>query len=88
MIHTKNGNVYAPGIQARASNQHNRVQDGIADGSLTSSELSGLRAMRKDARAELVQAKGDDGKVGPLERRQVHQDLNQISQAIYEFKHN
>ena len=34
MIHTNNGNVYAPHLEARRDRQHNRVQDGKQDGSL------------------------------------------------------
>lgn len=44
--------------------------------------------MRSAARGELAAAKGDNGWVGPVERRQLHQDLNAISRTIYAFKHN
>ncbi|MFN8611217.1 MAG: hypothetical protein U0931_26980 [Vulcanimicrobiota bacterium] len=88
MIHTQNGNVYAPHLEARRDRQHQRVQDGIQDGSLSSDELSKLHAMRKDARQDLAAAKGDNGWVGPAERREMNRDMNHISQAIYAFKHN
>lgn len=88
MIHTKNGNVYAPHLEARRDRQHNRVQDGKQDGSLSTEELAQLKDMRQDARQDLAQAKGDNGRVGPGERRELNQDMNKISQAIYAFKHN
>ena len=88
MIHTNQGNVYAPGLKARGHHQHARVQQGISNGSLSQDELSSLKDMRSDARADLAAAKGNNGSVGPRERRALHQDLNQISQAIFQFKHN
>ena len=88
MIHTSNGNVYAPGLEARAANQRSRVQQGISSGSISESELASLKDMRSDARQELAEAKGDNGWVGPVERRNLHQDLNAISRTIFAFKHN
>ncbi|MBS2039271.1 hypothetical protein JST97_30080 [bacterium] len=88
MIHTQNGNVYAPHLEARRERQHDRIKDGIQDGSLSSEELAKLNAMRKDARQDLAEAKGDNGWVGPAERREINRDMNQISRAIYAFKHN
>lgn len=88
LIHTQNGNVYAPGIKNRAQTQNARVAQGIASGSISQEELATLKDMRADARAGLAASKGDNGWVGPQERREVHQDLNQISRTIYAFKHN
>ena len=88
MIHTSNGNVYAPGLEARGLNQRARVQQGLNSGSISQSELATLKEMRSDARGELAAAKGDNGWVGPVERRQLHQDLNAISRTIFAFKHN
>jgi hypothetical protein len=88
MIHTSNGNVYAPGLEARAANQRARVQQGLSSGSISQSELATLKDVRSDARQELAEAKGDNGWVGPVERRQLHQDLNAISRTIFAFKHN
>lgn len=88
MIHTQHGNVFAPAIEARASHQRARVQDGLQSGTISGSELSSLRDMRSDARQGLAESKADNGWVGPVERRQVHQDLNQINRSIFAFKHN
>jgi hypothetical protein len=88
MIHTQNGPVFAPAIENRAANQRERVRAGVNEGSISCEELSSLRDMRQDARQGLAESKGDNGWVGPVERRQVHQDLNAISQSIYAFRHN
>lgn len=88
LISTPNGPVYAPGLKDRQQNQRARVADGIQDGSLTRNELSVLKDMRQDYRANLAEAKGNNGWVGPRERRELHQDLNNISQTIYALKHN
>ena len=47
-----------------------------------------LKDMRSDARASLAEAKGNNGWVGPKERKELHQDMNSISQTIYALKHN
>lgn len=86
MIRTSNGNVYAPGLEARGLNQYARVQQGIHNGTISQSELEVLKEMGSAARQELSEAKGDNGRVGPVERRNLHQDLNAISRTIFAFK--
>ena len=88
LISTPSGNVYAPGLKERGANQHARVAAGVANGSLTSSEVTVLKEMKTDALGSLNSAKADNGWVGPQERRNLHQDLNQISQTIFALKHN
>lgn len=88
LISTQNGNVYAPGLKHRSENLHQRAAAGIANGSLTGNEVDVLKDMRADARAQLSEAKGDNGWVGPKERVAMHRDLNQISQTLYALKHN
>ena len=88
LISTANGNVFAPGLKDRAANQHARTAQGVASGSLTGSEVGVLKDMRSDARASLAEAKGNNGWVGPKERKELHQDMNSISQTIYALKHN
>jgi hypothetical protein len=88
LISTSNGNVFAPGLKQRGANQHARVAQGVVSGSLTQSEMGVLREMKSDARGSLAEAKGNNGWVGPKERRELHQDLNSISQTIYALKHN
>jgi hypothetical protein len=88
MINTQNGNVYAPAIENRAERQRDRVKQGLENGTVTREELSTVREMRVDARAGLVESKGDNGWVGPAERRALHQDLNAINRTIFALKHN
>ena len=88
LISTANGNVFAPGLKDRAANQHARAAQGIASGSLTGSEVGVLKDMRSDARASLAEAKGDNGWVGPQERKDLHQDMNAISRTLFALKHN
>ena len=88
LISTANGNVFAPGLKDRAASQHARVAQGVSSGSLTGSELGVLREMRSDARESLSEAKGDNGWVGPQERKDLHQDMNAISRTIFALKHN
>ena len=87
-ISTANGNVFAPGLKSRLANQRDRVGQGVSSGSLTGSEMGGVKDGRRDFRADLSAAKGDNGRVGPHERRELHQDLNGISRTIYALKHN
>ncbi len=88
LISTPNGNVFAPGLKDRAAHQNARVAQGVASGSLTQSEMGVLKEMRTDARGSLAEAKGNDGRVGPQERRDLHQDMNAISRTIFALKHN
>ena len=88
LIPTRNGNVFAPGLKDRLANQRDRVGQGLSSGSLTGSEMGVIKDVRKDFRADLAQAKGDDGRVGPHERRDLHQDMNAISRTIHALKHN
>lgn len=79
--------VFAPVIRARQHHQGERIENGIDNGSLTSSEATALRAMRADERQDFKAAKAD-GRLDVQERLALHQELNEISRAIYEFKHN
>lgn len=87
-IKTPEGRVFAPGLEARGQNQRGRVAQGIQSGALSGEEVDVLKEMRGEAFAGLTEAKGDNGWVGPKERRQLHRELNQISQTIYALKHN
>lgn len=88
LINTPNGTVYAPGLKRRGHNQHKRVHNGVQNGSLTATEMDTLKGMRDEARANLTEAKGNNGWVGPRERMALHGDLNQLSQTIFQLKHN
>jgi hypothetical protein len=87
-IQTDNGTVRARGLKRRGANQHNRVGNGIQNGSIDSNELANLKEMKQSALSELNEAKASGGRVGLRERAALHQDLNQLSQTIFQYKHN
>jgi hypothetical protein len=87
-IQTNNGTVRARGLKRRGKNQHNRVGNGIQNGSIDSTELANLKEMRQSAFSELSEAKASGGTVNFQERVSLHQDLNQLSRTIYQYKHN
>jgi hypothetical protein len=87
-ISTPQGNVYAPAIQARAVNQYTRTAQGVANGSIDSSELQQLRQQRQSVAGDLNAYKGNDGRVDLHERAAIHQDLNQISGSIAAFRND
>lgn len=88
LISTPNGNVYAPWIKDRASNQQARTAQGVATGNISQSELEQLRQQRQTAAGNLSTYKGNDGRVDLQERVAIHQDLNQISASIAAYKNN
>ena len=85
-INTRAGKVVAPGLEFRGKNQHGRVAAGLANGSIDPSEAAQLGQARNDVNKKLTAYKSNDGRVGPMERRDLHRDLNQISGKIYEFR--
>lgn len=76
-----------PGVNARQHRQHERIRDGVRDGSLTNQEARSLRAEQKAIRAEERQYKAD-GVLSREERRDLHQDLNAASRHIYQERHD
>ena len=87
-IGTENGTVRARGLKRRGRNQHQRVGNGIQNGSIDSTELANLKEMKQSALSQLNEAKGTDGTVNLQERVSLHQDLNQLSRTIFQYKHN
>ena len=76
-----------PGVNARQHNQHDRIQDGWRDGSLTRNERQDLRAEQKSIRVKERQYKSD-GVLARAERQDLQQDLNAASQHIYQERHD
>lgn len=74
-------------IDTRQEQQHQRIQDGIADGSLTPNEVEQLE--REQGR---IQAKEDlfrsDGVLTHRERGILHRDLDRASRHIYRQRHD
>lgn len=76
-----------PGVNQRQANQTGRIVQGVKSGELTHSEAQELRTERGDIR-DLEQTYKSDGKLTGAERQDLHQQLNQQSQEIYEEKHD
>lgn len=87
IIHTTAGNIFAPGLKGRSSNQNDRVRAGVQEGSISNRELASLHQQRAEIRSDLKADKADNGWVGPKERREAHQSLNELNASIYGFRH-
>lgn len=84
-ITTQNGIVRAPWLEARGAVQAGRVAHGVRTGTIDQNELSDLKTQRHDTRAQLNEYKAD-GRVNLQERAALHQDLNDISHSIRDYK--
>ena len=76
-----------PGVNERQANQTARIQQGVKSGGLTHDEAQDLRTERRDIR-DLEHTYKEDGTLTRDERQDLHQQLNQQSQEIYEEKHD
>jgi Skp family chaperone for outer membrane proteins len=76
-----------PGVNQRQANQTGRIVQGVKSGELTHGEAQELRTERSDIR-DLEQTYKSDGTLTGAERQDLHQQLNQQSQEIYEEKHD
>ena len=76
-----------PGVNERQVNQTARIQQGVKSGELTHDEAQDLRTERRDIR-DLEHTYKEDGTLTRDERQDLHQQLNQQSQEIYEEKHD
>jgi hypothetical protein len=81
------GAVRDPGVNERQVNQTARIQQGVKSGELTHDEAQELRTERRDIRG-LEHTYKEDGTLTRDERQDLHQQLNQQSQEIYEEKHD
>lgn len=76
-----------PGVNERQANQTGRIVQGVKSGELTYDEAQDLRTERHDIR-DLEHTYKSDGALTQDERQDLHQQLNQQSQEIYEEKHD
>ena len=76
-----------PGVNERQANQTARIQQGVKSGELTHGEAQDLRTERRDIR-DLEHTYKEDGTLTRDERQDLHHQLNQQSQEIYEEKHD
>lgn len=75
------------GLAGRVNHQNSRIQAGLNEGSLSPSELDHLRADRRDLTG-MVRNSTADGTLGPLERLNIQNRLNDSSGDIFLFRHN
>lgn len=76
-----------PYINNRQHNQHERIQQGMHNGSLTRVEANRLRMQQAKVRHLKMMAKAD-GRVTPAERRMIEQQQLVASRSIYRQKHD
>lgn len=76
-----------PVVDARQSEQHERIDQGVASGELTRREAAGLRAQQAHVRQEEREAKAD-GVVTRRERRHLQRELDRSSATIRDQKHD
>jgi len=76
-------------IQQRKVSQQDRIANGIANGSLTAKESSGLEKQESQLNQEERDMKAEDnGHLTQADRAALHQQQNQLSNEIYQDKHN
>lgn len=76
-----------PGIDARQTNQQNRISQGVASGQLTPRETQQLE--RGQARVQNMKNRAAaDGVVTQQERRRIQHAQDVQSRRIYNKKHN
>ena len=76
-----------PVVKEQQENQHDRIQNGVKNGSLNRREAHRLRNREKETHAEIKDAKAD-GVVTHEERADIKHDQTQNSKAIYRQKHD
>jgi len=76
-----------PLVNARQQNQADRIQQGVQSGELTKREAGKLREERKDIK-QLEQAYKSDGTLTSAERKDMHHELNELSNDIHDQKHD
>ena len=74
-------------INQRQQHQAQRINQGRKSGQLTPEEAKQLRQSEKSVRQEERAAKSD-GNLSKAERKDLHQDMNKLSQDIYQEKHD
>jgi hypothetical protein len=81
------GPTATPRIDKRLDNQEQRIDAGEASGRLTEREGNRLEARHDKVEADVAAAKSD-GVVTKGERKDLHQEVNRNSRAIYRQKHD
>jgi hypothetical protein len=76
-----------PALNARQHAQQGRISQGVRSGELTAEERKKLGNEQQALRVE-ERAYKADGKITTAERKDLHQDANQVSRDIYRQKHD
>jgi uncharacterized protein (DUF3084 family) len=76
-----------PGVNARQHHQAERIKQGVRSGELTRSETRDLMQEHREIRAQ-ERAYKSDGVMTREERKDMHQDLDNLSKNIYSEKHD
>ena len=74
-------------ISDRLKDQHQRIQDGVEDHTLSPAEAKRLREREADLRQAREKA-WDDGNLSAKERARLERMANRDSRAIYRAKHD
>ena len=78
---------HPPGLQPRANQQQARINQGVADGSLTHREAARLQMRQDHLRHDMAVARAD-GVVTPAERMHLIREENANSRAIWRQRHD
>ena len=85
-LHTQYGNVNAPGLENRLTNQANRINQGLTSGAMSSGGAQQLQGEYQTFRSQLAADKVSGG-VNGQERQALQQQMTGISTDIYNLKH-
>ncbi len=76
-------------VDDRKENQQDRIANGIQSGQLTAGETKGLEGREANLNREIRDDRqADGGKLTSTEKQQVNQQQNNLSNKIYNDKHN
>lgn len=73
--------------QKRQVRQHERIAEGVHQGTISKSEAKSLHQEQKDIHKKRLEAKSD-GVVTHQEKQEIQQMQNEASEDIYQDKHN
>src|SRR5580698_110836 len=76
-------------INQRKENQQDRIANGVGSGELTAGETSNLEKKESNLnKEEKFMRSEDNGKLTGADRKAINQQQNQLSNQIYQDKHN
>jgi len=73
---------------AQLQRENIKIRNGVNNGELTARETYQLRGEERHLRSEAVEYKRNDGRIGPLERRDLMRDKRKLDRDIFIKKHN